>query len=280
MDVELVICIGILGEKKIILEKKPLNEIDRITLKYEDNKKLRESKEYSGKIKIFKDRYDNYLRYLSDKNKRQENGDITILGTVNKEKTRIMALYGCHIKVIKYVTIKEAEFEQYIKLHDYNMYCLIQYIKGITSDDIKEDWISWSIRKIYKAYEQYAKENKKLSPKAIYRHIKTVEKTMEQDVEEYETPLKKDEALLKKYQAPLEEYKTYIKHEKLHDNMQIDRYQGIYDESKNEPTYPEETISCDAIERKEDRAYYYSLNFPERKGQKGHQKTNKISGGK
>lgn len=272
MDVELVICIGRLGEKKIILEKKPLSEIDRITTKFEDSKKLRESKKYSEKIQIFKDRYDKYLAYLSDKNNRKENGNITILGTVNKEKTRIMALYEWHIKVVNYVTMKDAEFVQYIKSRDYNKYSLIQHIKTITPDDIKEDWISWAIRKAYQEYEQYAKDNKKLSPKAIYRHIKTVEYTMNQDLEKNETQLEKDEALLKKYRVLSEKYEMHHKYKKLQDNIDPDDYQEIYDESNNEPTYPKETISCDAIEREENKAYYYSLNFPERKEQKGRQK--------
>ena len=209
MDVELVICRGEFGEKKIILEKKPLSEIDRITTKYEDYKKLRESKEYSGKIQLFVDRY--------GKGKK----DITILGTVNKEKTRIMALYEWRIKVVKYAIIKDAEFEQYLKSHNYNDYSLTQQIKTITSNDIKEDWISWLIRRIYKAYAQYAIENKKLSPEAIYRHIKTVEHTMKQDLKEYETQLEKDEALLKKYRTLLENYE--VQH-KLQDNMDTDDY--------------------------------------------------------
>lgn len=262
---ELMICIDYEGKKGIILEKGPLSKIDRITIKYEDFKELRESKKFSKIIQIFKERYNKYLTYLSEKNNRKENGDITILGTVNKEKTRIMTLYGWHIKVVKYVTIKDADFEQYIKSRDYSEYSLIQYIKTITPDDIKEDWISWLIRKIYKDYKEYAKENKKLSPESIYKHIKTVERTMKQNLEEYETQL--------------EQYEPHRKYKESQYNMNNDDHQGIYDESNNEPTYPTKTTSYEAIEQDE-KQYYNSLNFPEQKEKKGKQKTKKFSGGK
>ena len=271
MDVELVICIGKLGEKKIILEKKTLSEIDRITTTYEDAKKLRVSKKYSKPIQEFEKKYEEYMNYLSEKNKKQENGSITILGTVNKEKTRIMILYEWHLKVVKYVTIKDAEFEQYIKSRNYNKYSLIQHIKTITPDDIKEDWISWLIRGIYNEYDQYAKENKKLSPKSIYRHIKTVEHTMKQDLEEYETPLKKDEALLKKYRALSEKYEALNENKKSQDNITIDGYQGIYDESNNEPTYPEEVTSYELTDQ-EDRRAYLKYDLIGQREEKGKQK--------
>ena len=271
MDVELVICIGKLGEKKIILEKKTLSEIDRITTTYEDAKKLRVSKKYSKPIQAFEKKYEEYMNYLSEKNKKQENGSITILGTVNKEKTRIMILYEWHLKVVKYVTIKDAEFEQYIKSRNYNKYSLIQHIKTITPDDIKEDWISWLIRGIYNEYDQYAKENKKLSPKSIYRHIKTVEHTMKQDLEEYETPLKKDEALLKKYRALSEKYEALNENKKSQDNITIDGYQGIYDESNNEPTYPEEVTSYELTDQ-EDRRAYLKYDLIGQREEKGKQK--------
>lgn len=230
---ELVICIDKLGYKKVTLEKNTINEIDKITTSYENSDELRNY--YPEKISEFGYKYKEYMSNLSGKNRRKENGDITIIGTLSKERKRFMTLYKTHIDVFKYV-IKDADFEQYLKTNFYNDYCLIQQVKPLNQIEFKET-TSWLIRRIYKMYEEYAKGKNKLSPRTIYRHIKAVE----QALEEYET---------------------------LYDNIIVDNYRGIYDESNNEPTYPEETISYEVIEQEERRAYlkYDLIGQREEKG--------------
>lgn len=240
---ELVICIDKLGYKKVVLAKGTIDEIDKITTSFENSDEIRCF--FSDKVDEFEEKYKTYMHNLSEKNKRKEQGDITIIGTINKERGRVKILYNKHIEVFEYI-IRNPEFQEYLKDNYYTEYCRIQQIKN---EDLKinED-LSWLIRKVYKIYKQYSKENNKLSPNLIYTHMK------------------KTDQLLQAYQ-------------KLYGNEIVDNYQGIYDESNNDPTEPEEAVSYE-LTYQQDRRDYLKYDLIGYKEEKGRQKVKKIGGGK
>ena len=174
---ELVICIDKLGTKRVVLERNTIDEIDKLTTSFETSDEIRCY--FSEKVDEFEDKYKTYMKNLSEKNNRKENGDITIIGTINKEKRRIRVLYNKHIEVFEYI-IRSEEFQKYLRKNFYEEYCKIQQIKS--RNIIFTEEISFLLRKIIKIYTQYAKDKNKLPIDTIYKHI-LKERQMLQDYE-------------------------------------------------------------------------------------------------
>lgn len=109
---ELVICIDKLGTKKVILKQGTTDTIDTLTTLFNDSNEIRNL--FSNKIDEFEKKYKEYMNGLSEKNKRQEKGDITIIGTINKEKRRVKVLYNKHIEVFEYI-IRNEKFQNHLR---------------------------------------------------------------------------------------------------------------------------------------------------------------------
>ena len=149
---------------------------------------------------------------LTEKNNRKEEGDITIIGTINKEKRRIKVLYNKHIEVFDYV-IRNEQFQKYLRENFYEEYCKIQQAKNKTIKFNEE--ISFLIRRINKIYTQYAKDNNKLPIDTIYKHMlkekqllqeyesmyyeNTNDETPEEQLEAYEIEFMKEKQESEKY---------------------------------------------------------------------------------
>lgn len=174
---ELIICIDKLGTKKIVLEKNTIDKIDKLTTSFENSDEIRCY--FSEQVDEFEEKYKIYMENLSEKNNRKENGDITIIGTINKEKRRIRVLYNKHMEVFEYI-IRNEDFQKYLRKNFYEEYCKIQQMKSRTIKFNEE--ISFLIRKIIKIYTQYAKDRSKLPIDTIYKHI-LKEKQLLQDYE-------------------------------------------------------------------------------------------------
>lgn len=164
---ELVICIDKDGKRKKILEKNSIDKIDTLTTSFENSDEIRCY--FSDKVEEFEEKYKIYMNSLSLKNNRKEKGDITIIGTINKETRRIKVLYNKHIEVFEYI-IRNESFQTYLKRHDfYEEYCNIQQLKN---DPIKfDESTSFLIRRVLNIYKQYAKDKNELPIDTIYKHM-------------------------------------------------------------------------------------------------------------
>ena len=236
---ELVICVDKNGYKKEVLERGTLEELYKITTKYENSEEIRSDYEYLEKIEEFQEKYGKYMTELTDKNSKIEKGDITIIDPEISESNKKLEkskqknprkkiIYKPQIEELKIIK-EDKQFEQYLKNNYYREYCIIQICIQIFKTDklnLNEELV-WGIFEIIRIYRLYAKQNNKLSPEAIYNHIK------------------KTKQILQAYQM-------------LYENEVLDNYQGIYDESNNEPTEPEklEAYEIDFIAEHRDEKKY------------------------
>lgn len=195
---ELVICIDKLGTKKIILEKNTIEEIDKLTTSFENSDEIRCY--FSDKVEEFEEKYKTYMESLSLKNNRKEQGDITIIGTINKEKRRIKVLYNKHIEVFEYI-IRNEEFQNYLRKNFYEEYCKIQQTKKELIE-INEE-ISFLIRKINIIYTQYAKDKRKMPIDTIYKHMLKEKQLLQEYESMYYEKIKEDE------ETPPEQLETF-----------------------------------------------------------------------
>lgn len=253
---ELVICVDKNGYKKEVLERGTLEEIYKITTKYENSEEIRSDYEYQEKIEEFQEKYGKYMTELTDKNSKIEKGDITIIDPEISESNKKLEkskqknprkkiIYKPQIEELKIIK-EDKQFEQYLKNNYYREYCIIQIFKT-DKLNLNEELV-WGIFEIIRIYRLYAKQNNKLSPEAIYNHIK------------------KTKQILQAYQI-------------LYDNEIVDNYQGIYDESNNDPTEPEEAVSYE-LTYQQDRRDYLKYDLNGYKEEKGRRKVKKIGGGK
>lgn len=206
---ELIICIDKLGTKKIILEKNTIDEIDKMTTSFESSDEIRCY--FSEKIEEFEEKYKEYMESLTEKNNRKEKGDITIIGTINKEKRRIKVLYNKHIEVFEYI-IRNEEFQKYLRKNFYEEYCRLQQTKN--EKIIFNESISFLIRKIIKIYNQYSKDNNKLPIDTIYKHMQ------------------KEKQLLKKYESMY--YETSNQEEKPPEQLEAYEIEFIKEKQENQ----------------------------------------------
>lgn len=165
---ELVICIDEKGKRKVVLEKGPIDKIDNLTTLYENSEEIRN--DFPEEIETFEEKYKLYMESLALKNNRKEQGDIALIGTINKETKRIRVLYKKDIIVFREYIIKFEPFQQLLRAKGYyEEYCEIQRLKQGRIEF--NEHTSFLVRKILKLYTQYAKENGYLSIDTIYKHI-------------------------------------------------------------------------------------------------------------
>lgn len=165
---ELVICIDEKGKRKVVLEKGTIDKIDNLTTLYENSEEIRN--DFPEEIETFKEKYGTYMEGLTNKNNKEERGDITLIGTINKESKRIKILYKKDIIVFREYIIKFEPFQQLLRAKGYyEEYCEIQRLKQSRIEFNEQ--ISFLVRKILKLYTQFAKENGYLSIDTIYKHI-------------------------------------------------------------------------------------------------------------
>ena len=147
------------------------------------------------------------------------------------------------------IAIDDLQFVQFLKNADYSKYCAIQRYNNEIDEQHKniiDETISWLIRKMPKIYDEYAIKYNKPPLKTIYKHMK------------------KERQLLQAYQ-------------KLYGNEIVDNYQGIYDESNNDPT---EQLEAYELNYQQDRRDYLKYDLNGYKEEKGRRKVKKIGGGK
>lgn len=167
----LVITVDRFGSRSTELMNGPLHEIDKFTTTCEGTGDIREN--FPDEIESFRSEYDDYMRELTEKNNKRENGDITILDSSKERRMRV--LYKKHLFVFKAV-ILDNDFLAYLNLSDSELYNKVISIKSsvnhILSDiDLNED-SSIIIRRVYKKYKDgYAKEYKKPSPDVLYSRL-------------------------------------------------------------------------------------------------------------
>lgn len=165
---ELVICIDEKGKRKVVLEKGTIDKIDNLTTSFENSDEIRSC--FPNEMENFEEKYKIYMESLALKNNRKEQGDIALIGTINKEPRRIKVLYKKDIIVFREYIIKFEPFQQLLKAKGYyEEYCEIQRLKYGRIEFNEQ--ISFLVRKILKLYTQYAKENGYLSIDTIYKHI-------------------------------------------------------------------------------------------------------------
>ena len=178
---ELVICIDKEAKTSQTLRTGAISELDIFTTNFESSKEITAlSKKVIEKfLNINKNHIDN----ITKKTKKIETGDIAIIGTINKERSRIKVLYKKHIEVFKTIILYN-KFEQYLKKNYYEEYCGIQIYKH---NEIEfDERTSFFIRKVYNIYNNYYKENNELSPTKIYTKIKSQQEYYtEEPIEDY-----------------------------------------------------------------------------------------------
>ncbi len=173
---ELVICIDKEAKTSKSLRKGTIDELDMITTNFESSKEIRLL--YKTAIEEFLSKNKDHINNIMKKTKKVETGDIAIIGTVNKERTRIKVLYKKHLEVFKTIILYN-KFEQYLKNNYYEEYCGIQIYKHKEIEF--DERTSFFIRKIYNIYNNYYKENNELSPTKIYTKIKSQQEQYEEE---------------------------------------------------------------------------------------------------
>lgn len=198
---ELVICIDREAKTKEILRTGTIHEIDMFTINFEDGKEIKQL--YTNKVKQFYEKNKRHIEIVTRKTGKEETGDITVIGTINKETSRIKVLYKKQIKVFKKI-IKFEKFEQYLRNNYYKEYCQLQMFNHLIElifededlensnykeeielpEEIKEE-ISFLVRRVYYLYKIFSKEKNEISPDRIYTEIKKRQKNKEdqQDLE-------------------------------------------------------------------------------------------------
>ncbi len=198
---ELVICIDREAKTKEILRTGTIHEIDMFTINFEDGKEIKQL--YTNKVKQFYEKNKRHIEIVTRKTGKEETGDITVIGTINKETSRIKVLYKKQIKVFKKI-IKFEKFVQYLRNNYYKEYCQLQMFNHLIElifededlensnykeeielpEEIKEE-ISFLVRRVYYLYKIFSKEKNEISPDRIYTEIKKRQKNKEdqQDLE-------------------------------------------------------------------------------------------------
>jgi hypothetical protein len=218
---ELVICVDKEGKKKVVLEKSTIDKIDTLTTSFENSDEIRCF--FSDKVEDFEEKYKTYMNSLSLKNNRKEQGDITIIGTINKENRRIKVLYNKHIEVFEYI-IRNESFQIYLKRHDfYEEYCNIQQLKN---GPVKfNESTSFLIRKILNIYKQYAKDKNELPIDTIYKHLLKEEQLLKEYQELYKESEEQEEVI---YPEQLEAYELdFIREKHANQKYDIEDIKGI-----------------------------------------------------
>lgn len=179
---ELVICVDEKGKRKVVLEKGTIDKIDNLTTLFENSDEIRSY--FPEEIETFEEKYKTYMDGLELKNNRKEQGDISLIGTINKEPRRKKVLYKKDIIVFREYIIKFEPFQQLLKAKGYyEEYCEIQRLKQSRIEF--NEHISFLVRKVLKLYAQYAKENDYLSIDTIYKHIQKEKELMRAYEEEF-----------------------------------------------------------------------------------------------
>ncbi len=178
---ELVICIDKEAKTSQTLRTGVISELDIFTTNFESSKEIRAL--YKKVIEKFLNINKNHIDNITKKTKKIETGDIAIIGTINKERSRIKVLYKKHIEVFKTIILYN-KFEQYLKKNYYEEYCGIQIYKHKEIEF--DERTSFFIRKVYNIYNNYYKENNELSPTKIYTKIKSQQEYYtEEPIEDY-----------------------------------------------------------------------------------------------
>lgn len=178
---ELVICIDKEAKTSQTLRTGAISELDIFTTNFESSKEIRAL--YKKVIEKFLNINKNHIDNITKKTKKIETGDIAIIGTINKERSRIKVLYKKHIEVFKTIILYN-KFEQYLKKNYYEEYCGIQIYKHKEIEF--DERTSFFIRKVYNIYNNYYKENNELSPTKIYTKIKSQQEYYtEEPIEDY-----------------------------------------------------------------------------------------------
>lgn len=171
----LVICLDKKGEKSTLLAQGTINEIDSITMSFNNSQELRSC--YCEKEEEFEKKYKEGIEYLKTKYNRKETGDVTIIDPEKISVTDIpreSIVYKENIEMFE-IAIDDLQFVQFLKNADYSKYCAIQrYNKEIDEQhkNIIDETISWLIRKMPKIYDEYAIKYNKPPLKTIYKHMK------------------------------------------------------------------------------------------------------------
>ena len=243
----LVICLDKKGEKSTLLAQGTINEIDSITMSFNNSQELRSC--YCEKEEEFEKKYKEGIEYLKTKYNRKETGDVTIIDPEKISVTDIpreSIVYKENIEMFE-IAIDDLQFVQFLKNADYSKYCAIQRYNNEIDEQHKneideqhkniiDETISWLIRKMPKIYDEYAIKYNKPPLKTIYKHMK------------------KEKQLLNKYKEMIEK--------------QTDETANIEQLEAYELTY------------QQDRRDYLKYDLNGYKEEKGRRKVKKIGGGK
>ncbi len=192
----LVICLDKKGKKSILLSQGTIDEIDNLTMSFNNSQELRSY--FSEQEELFEEKYKKDIEYIKTKYNKKESGDITIIDPEkinNTEIPRESIVYNKNVEIFE-IAIDDQSFVQFLKKADYSKYCAIQRYNNAIGDRYKkitDERISWLIREVPKIYEEYSTKYNKLPLKTIYKHYLKEQQILKKYQEMYDTLEQKEE---------------------------------------------------------------------------------------